>query len=127
MNTLEKLGLKNSYETGELIVVTDSFDRQISSSSALVLTGPEGASAQLLRLAPKKGPGEKLFFEFYALSPGNYSLSSEWGGGQFVVVPRKDLGFQNEFGIFSFVVAVLVLTMAWRYLRTKKSVLKGAK
>jgi len=120
MNALEKLGMKETYDTGELIVVGETLDRKFSSASALVLKGPEGPAAQVLRVAAKQGPGGKSFFEFYALRPGNYQLSSEWGTAQFVVLPREDLGFQNEFGIFSFVVAVLVLAMAWRYMRTKK-------
>ncbi len=113
----EALGLKSSYETGELVVLKETESLPLSEASRAVLQGPLGESgARAVSLVTRRGPGSVDFFEFYALSPGSYSLSASWGQAQFEVVGRENLNFRTEFGVFAAVVVLVVGFMAWKFL-----------
>lgn len=116
--TWKSLGLKDRYETGELIVLVGSETLQFPVDASITLAAP--GSSRAIPIVVKRGPGNKPFVEFYALEPGQYKISSPWETVAFTVMPRKDLGFQVEFGIFFAVVVVLVLMMARRYLRSPR-------
>jgi hypothetical protein len=115
-NTWSELGLRESYDTGELIVLLETEAQPLSQASQLLLEGPLGSSARKMLLGTRRGPGDVDFFEFYALSPGVYTVKASWGEANFEVVGRENLPFRMEFGIFSIVVALLVGIMAWKYL-----------
>ncbi len=115
-------GLKSTYESGELIVL-HSPHKSTELNSPLYLTR-EGQTEQV-SLDIKTGAGEKKFVEFYAVDPGTYTLSSIEGRATFEVVPRQDLSFHKEFGIFFTASLLLILLMAWRYLNKRKATVKG--
>jgi len=114
----QALGLKPEYETGELIILNQVDAPSLDASTKIYLS--PSAKPEKILLQPKLGPGNKIFFEFYALEAGNYELQASWGTSTFSVVPRRDLSFQIEFGIFFIVVAIVVISMAWRYLRSPR-------
>lgn len=116
--TWKSLGLKDHYETGELIVLVGAQATQVPDDVPITLLAPR--SSRAIPVAVKRGPGNKPFVEFYVLEPGQYKISLPWETMAFTVTSRKDLGFQVEFGIFFVVVIVLILMMARRYLRSPR-------
>lgn len=114
--------LKPSYESGELIVLNNNdIGSEIPSNSQLKIKGPLDKSSKDLVLFPKQTNDGQNYFEFYIINPGSYLIETQWGRATTVISERQSLSFQKEFGIFSFVVIVLVSLMAWRYLRRSRS------
>lgn len=113
----ESIGLKNQYESGELIILKGPLIENLSQDSKLILL--ESSNANRVELESKKDPSGHNFYEFFAVEPGTYQIQSTTQVATFQVVARRGLDFQHEFGIFFVVVAILVLLMAKRYLKPK--------
>lgn len=112
-------GLKERYDTGELIVLKGDGINSFSKTSEAVLL--QKGKQEHIALEVKQGLGKEKYIEFYTIAPGDYTLVSEKGSADFSVVARQDLSFQKEFGIFSIVVLFGILAMAWRYLKPFRS------
>lgn len=114
----QQLGLKDTYETGELIILSSPGDDTIQKNHQFYLR--HGKNEKKIRLDLKRSSNDGTFIEFYALEPGEYQISAPWGTAGFHVTQRVGLSFQKEFGIFTVAVVILVLLMARRYLYKPK-------
>lgn len=107
--------IKDQYESGELIVLVLG-DKGGELSKGKFFLVPESSGQKIELFKKYSAENNQSFIEFYTLNPGRYKLVSSIGNKRFEVIPKSNLNFQTEFGIFFTVVAILVMIMAIRYL-----------